>query len=243
MINRKKLAPFVAVAVAAVIGAVVFAKRNRSFLYAGSIEATKVDLSSRVSSVIARFHVDEGSKIEKGDKLIDLACEDLKLAAELAAGDYDRAERLFRSGSMPKESYEHLRIKRDDSALRVSWCQIPSPFKGTVLNTYREANEYVVPGTKLLTLADLSEVWAIVYVPQQLLSRLSLGKQVTGYISEMNMKEFQGKIRVISDQAEFTPKNVQTREERTRLVYGIKVTFPNPDGILKPGMTIEVKLE
>jgi HlyD family secretion protein len=58
----------------------------------------------------------------------------------------------------------------------------------------------------------------------------------------MPEKKFPGTIALIRDEAEFTPKNVQTRSERTRLVYGVKLVFPNPEGILKPGMTIEVKL-
>ena len=55
-------------------------------------------------------------------------------------------------------------------------------------------------------------------------------------------KTFEGRITHINDQAEFTPKNVQTEKERTNLVYAIKVTFPNPDGVLKPGMTLEVQI-
>jgi len=59
---------------------------------------------------------------------------------------------------------------------------------------------------------------------------------------ELGMREFKGVITVINDKAEFTPKNVQTRKERTRLVFGVKITFQNPDRILKPGMTLEVSL-
>jgi len=64
---------------------------------------------------------------------------------------------------------------------------------------------------------------------------------VEGLLPEMPGKRFPGRIALLRDEAEFTPKNVQTRSERTRLVYGVKLVFPNPDGILKPGMTIEVK--
>ncbi len=66
---------------------------------------------------------------------------------------------------------------------------------------------------------------------------------MTGFLPELNMRRFEGKISYVSDAAEFTPKNVQTREERTRLVFGIKITFSNPDELLKPGMSIEIKLE
>jgi HlyD family secretion protein len=68
--------------------------------------------------------------------------------------------------------------------------------------------------------------------------------KLKGYLPELKMKEFDGRILKINDVAEFTPKNVQTQEERERLIYGVKVSFleSNADEILKPGMTIEVAL-
>ena len=65
---------------------------------------------------------------------------------------------------------------------------------------------------------------------------------VTGILPEVRGRVLKGTVARIREEAEFTPKNVQTREERTRLVYGVKIAFPNPDGLLKPGMTIEVRL-
>jgi HlyD family secretion protein len=65
---------------------------------------------------------------------------------------------------------------------------------------------------------------------------------VNGYLPEAGDRAFPGRISVIYSEAEFTPKNVQTRSERTRLVFAVKVSFPNPDETLKPGMTVEVEL-
>ena len=239
--KKKKAIPIV-IALALIIAAILIVKSRSDFLYAGTIEATKIDVPARVSSVIGVIDIHEGDKVKVGQALMTLTGEDLKIAAETAERDYARAEKLYKSGSMPQESYDHLRGKRDDAALRWNWCTITSSINGTVLNTYKEKGEWVSPGAKLLTLADLSEVWTLVYVAQPLLAKLSLGAKAEGYLPEMSGKTFEGKITKISDEAEFTPKNVQTREERTRLVYGIKVTFPNPDGILKPGMSVEVRL-
>lgn len=215
---------------------------NREFFYAGTIEATEVDLSPRVSSVIAAFKVKEGEAVKSGQTLVELAGEDIKLAALQAERDYNRAVKLRKEGSMTQEAFDRLEFRHKDAALKVEWCSILSPLDGTVLDTYFEAGEQVGPGMKLLTLADLSEVWAVVYVPQTLLAKISLNMAVQGVIPELKMRRFEGRITHIASEAEFTPKNVQTRNERTRLVYGVKVVFPNPDGTLKPGMTIEVKL-
>jgi HlyD family secretion protein len=68
-----------------------------------------------------------------------------------------------------------------------------------------------------------------------------MNQQVQATLPEMDDKKFSGVIEFINPEAEFTPKNVQTRDERTRLVYGVKIRFENKDGILKPGMTLEWK--
>jgi len=214
---------------------------GHEFLYAGTVEATEVDISARVSSVIEKKEVAEGDTVQKGQGLVRLACEDVRLASDLAEGNYKRAVELFQSGSMAKAEFDRIRYQREDAAVRRSWCGVKSPISGVVLSVYHEAGELVGPGMKLATVADLSEVWAVVYVPQPMLVRLKPGGEVTGFLAETGGRKFPGRIAHIREKAEFTPKNVQTREERTRLVYGIKVSFPNPDGILKPGMTIEVR--
>lgn len=227
----------------AVVGTTIWMLTHRkNFLYAGTIEATDVDISPQLSAVISDVLVKEGESVQKGQTLVTLDGKDFRLAYEIAESDFKRGTKLRSSGSMPEEVFERLRFKRDDAKIRVDWLTITSPLDGVVLNRYREPGELVNPAMKLLTVANLSEVWAYVYVPQPMLAKLSLGMELTGYLPELNMKEVPGKIIQIRDQAEFTPKNVQTREERTRLVYGIKVAFANPEKILKPGMTVEVKL-
>ncbi|MBI5882051.1 MAG: efflux RND transporter periplasmic adaptor subunit [Elusimicrobia bacterium] len=215
--------------------------RRGEFLYAGTVEATEVDISSRLISTIASFDAREGRPVKAGEVMVRLTCEEIRLAADIADRDFKRAQKL-RDGAMTEEAYDRLRYKRDDAQVRLDWCVVKAPADATVLSVYHETGEAVSPGTKLLTLAALSEVWAYVYVPQPLLAKLSLDMEVQGTIPEMKGKVFTGRVSRISDEAEFTPKNVQTRSERTRLVFGVKVSFPNPDRVLKPGMTIEVHL-
>ena len=238
----KKMRIAAAVILAAAAAAAWYFSRGGEFLYSATVEATEVDVSSRLSSLIAAKEVSEGESVRRAQSLFRLDCDEFKLAADVAERDFARAEQLYKGGSMPRENYDRLQYRRDDSALRVTWCAVKSPLKGRVLYTYHEPGEMVSPGTKLATLANLAEVWAYIYVPQAVAARLATGMELKGYLPELGMREFGGKISVINEEAEFTPKNVQTRQERTRLVFGVKVTFPNPEGILKPGSTIEVKL-
>lgn len=217
--------------------------KNKDFLYAGTIEATKIDISARVSSVISDFPAHEGQYIKKDELLVELTCEDIRNTFDMTQKDFERAEKLYKTGSLSKENFDHAVSKANEAKIKKNWCTVTSNIDAKVLNVYREPGEYVVPGTKLATLADLSEVWTVIYVPQDIHSKLKTEMKVVGYLPELGMKSFEGTISHISDVAEFTPKNVQTREERTRLIYGVKVKFKNPDEILKPGMSIEVKLE
>jgi HlyD family secretion protein len=217
---------------------------SQGFLYAGTLEATKVDLSAQLASTIAQVRPEEGDRVSSGEQVVALSCDDTKVAADLARINFDRGTRLFKAGSMSKENWDQVRNRKEESDVQVSWCSIASPIDGTVLSRYHEPGEWVNPGTKLLTLANIKKIWAYIYVPQPEVSKLKPGMKLKGYLPELRNREFDGAILKINDEAEFTPKNVQTRAERTRLVYGVKVSFEesNAEEILKPGMTIEVAL-
>jgi HlyD family secretion protein len=239
---KKKMIPVLLVVLLGGGALVWWLVRPKPFFYAGTLEATEVTLSARVASVIAAVPVKEGDPVSAGQTLLTLAGEDLRLAAEIAERDFRRGQQLFQSGSMTQAAFDLLKFKRDQSRLWVEWCTVQSPLAATVLRRYREPGEMVAPGTPLFMLGDLSEIWAVVYVEQPMLANLALGQAVEGFLPEMPGRTFTGRIILIRDEAEFTPKNVQTRDERSRLVYGVKIVFANPDKILKPGMTVEVKL-
>lgn len=235
----------IVIAVLVVIGvAVKLIFFRGEFLYAGTLEGTKVDVSARLPSDIASVAVDEGDHVKSGDVLDKLACEDFLVDQELANINYARNQKLNKAGTVTKEVLDQLLNKKKDADIKVDWCTVKSPVSGTVLSRYHEPGEWVDPGTKLMTLADIKDIWAYIYVPQPAVASLKPGEKLTGILPEMNNKEFTGTILKINDEAEFTPKNVQTRAERTRLVFGVKVSFKgaNEDEILKPGMTIEMKL-
>lgn len=228
---------------AVVIGVLLWeVLKGDNFTYAGTVEATEVDVPAQVSSTIASLAVDEGQAVTQGQLLVTLDGNDYKLAQSQADDDYNRGAMLFRSGSMPKETFNHLQSQKQLADLRVQWCSITSPLNGTVLTKYHEPGEWVNPGTKVFTLADLREVWCLIYIPEPMLTRVSYGQKLKATLPELPGKVFEGTVTHINDQAEFTPKNVQTQKERSNLVYAVKVTFPNPEGLLKPGVTLEVGL-
>ena len=238
---KKKLKLLIPAAL--VLAFIVWKAMSRTdFRYAGTVEATDVSLSPRISSTISTVTVQEGDVVVPGQPLVEFGCEDLKLAADIAAHDFARSERLYKEGSTPFETFDRDRNRRDATALSVSWCRIDAPIHGTVLARLHEPGEWASPGVNLLTLADLDSVYAYIYVPQTALYALKPGQELQAFLPEAGDKPRRARVAFVRPEAEFTPKNVQTREERTRLVFGVKVALDNADQALKPGMPIEVKL-
>ena len=116
-------------------------------------------------------------------------------------------------------------------------CRIAAPVNGTVLTKYAEAGETVVSGKPLFKIADMDRVYVRAYFTTAQLSSLSVGDKVTVIPDDgtASPKQYEGTVTWISDEAEFTPKNIQTRDERADLVYAVKVSLVN-DGNLRLGM-------
>lgn len=212
------------------------------FFYSGTLEATRVVIPSRIPSQIVRFEVKEGDRLKKGQTIAVLDDSDLKIALKNIKSKYDRGLSLYKNGRFTKTELETLEAEKDETELKIRWCTICSTTAGVVLSKYKEEGEWVSPGMGVLSVADIKNIWAFFYVEQDKIASLSLGMPIEGVLPEMPGRVFRGKIIKINDEPEFTPKNVQTRKERTRLVYGIKVQFENNDETLKPGMTIETQL-
>lgn len=121
----------------------------------------------------------------------------------------------------------------------LSYATIVSPLDGFVLSKSVEAGEFVSPGTPVVTVGDLTHPWIRAYVGESDLGRIRLGQKVEVRCDGWPGRVFVGKVTFIAQDAEFTPKTVQTKEERTRLVYRVKIAMENPDYALKPGMPVD----
>lgn len=236
------------IAAALLAATVYFAWPSDESIYVGTIEVTEVDVAPRVASQVGERLVEEGDNVQKGQVLYTLTCENYLVDFEKAKNDYERAKKLLATGNMPPEQYDTFKRNYENNKLNVEWCTVRAPMDGIILTKFHEAGDWVGIGTKLMSMGDLrNDVWAYVYVDQPLLVQLKYQLKetgrvdMTGILPELNDKPIPGKIVHIKDEAEFTPKNVQTRKERTRLVYGVKIKFDNSEMLLKPGMPIEVR--
>lgn len=128
-----------------------------------------------------------------------------------------------------------LQIAQIDDQLKK--CRITSPITGTVLTKYAEMGELAAPGKALFKIADTNNMILRAYVTNDQLSKLKIGQKVKVFCDsgKNDIKEYEGTLAWISDKSEFTPKTIQTRDERANLVYAVKINVKN-DGLLKIGM-------
>ncbi|NOX69371.1 MAG: HlyD family efflux transporter periplasmic adaptor subunit [Gammaproteobacteria bacterium] len=125
---------------------------------------------------------------------------------------------------------------------RLGYATLNAPIGGVVLSENVEAGEYVVPGVPIVTVGDLVNSWLRAYVNETDLGRVKVGQEVCISTDTYPDRVYAGSVSFISSQAEFTPKNVQTAEERVKLVYRIKIDVPNTDMELKPGMPADADI-
>jgi HlyD family secretion protein len=165
--------------------------------------------------------------------------------ARLAAAD--QSLRRLRSGSR-REEIDAAQARRDAAEARLAILRqqiddatVHSPIEGVVTETIADAGELLPAGAPICIVTDLAHPWLTAYVGGRDLPRLRLGSTVRVRADDGQVRA--GRITFIAPQAEFTPKNVQTRQERLQLVFRIKVGLDNADGLFKPGMPAEAWFE
>lgn len=141
------------------------------------------------------------------------------------------------TGSLNRQM-DAAEIQRRQVIDNLEKCRVKSPIGGTVLDKYAEAGEYATPGKPLFKIADVADMKLRAYVDAPQLTSLKVGQPVKVYadFGEDGNREYKGVIEWISDKAEFTPKTIQTRDERANLVYAVKIAVKNTDGLIKIGM-------
>lgn len=135
-----------------------------------------------------------------------------------------------------------IKAQRAQTEDQIRKAHITSPITGTVLTKYAEQGEYATPGRALFKVGDISRMRLRAYITAPQLTTLKVGQKVKVFadMGETESKAYEGTVEWISDKAEFTPKTIQTRDERANLVYAIKVAVKN-DGMIKRGMYGDVK--
>ncbi len=172
---------------------------------------------------------------------------DLKLKA--AREQYQNADESYQLAFRGREKEEIEMVEAEIKNLQaqeqlllrqIEDTKVKAPSSGFLEIRHVEVGELAVPGSLLFTLIDLSRTYVKAYIPEKYIGKIIIGNSVEVNCDSYPDKIFKGKVNYISDQAEFAPKNIQTKEERLKLVFMIKSYLVNKQRLLKPGMPVDV---
>lgn len=202
------------------------------------IAATKQQIATQRNE-LRRFENLVKANAANQKQVDDINAQILVLERQLAA----QTETLENSNRGVSEESTGLDIQVAQLNDQLQKSIITSPIKGTVLSKYAEQGELATQGRVLFKIADMDNMFLRAYITSGQLTEVKIGQQVRVFadFGEKDMKEYTGTITWISDKSEFTPKTIQTRDERANLVYAVKIAVKN-DGYLKKGMYGELKL-
>ncbi len=236
----------------------------------GNVEVTEVDLGFKTAGRLVELLADEGDRVVKGGKIARLDSEEhqavvsqnranLKSAAaalEKAMKDDERARMLYAKEAissqqldaataavdMARAQYEQAGAALRTTEVRLVETTLYAPSDGLVLRKHAETGETVGAGIPVLTIGDLEKPWIKVYVQERKLGLVKIGQRAEVGTDSFPHKRYQGTVSAISSEAEFTPKNIQTQEERVKLVFSVKIQVKNENDELKPGMPADVRI-
>lgn len=183
-------------------------------------------------------------KLLEGDAATPKQLDDINARIDLLNRQIDATKSSLKitSDGITNDA-DPLRIQIAQIGDQLSKCKIINPTDGTVLSKYARVNEFTATGQPLYKIADLNEMILRAYFTSSQLTHLKIGQQVKVYadFGKEETRSYEGKISWISSKSEFTPKTIQTQDERANLVYAVKISVPN-DGYLKIGMYAQVQL-
>ena len=221
-------------------------------LQRAELNANKKAISSKVSSVMAQLDVlkDERANLEREHKrLVKLVEAGAATTQQLddiegkiqVVNSKIKSTRSQNPGIISQVEAVNAKMVQLDN--RIEDSEILVPVNGVILHKIAEPFEYTAPGKPLFKIADISELNLRVYLPQEQMSQIKIGQDVTIKVDGLNgeMIDFPGTISWVASEAEFTPKTIQTKETRVDLVYAVKIRVKN-DGSLKIGMPAELWL-
>lgn len=196
--------------------------------FSGTLELTEHSMGARASGRLTQLFVDEGDAVHKEQLLATLD------RYEKTERDFHRIQELYRHGGATKQALEEAALTYEDQ-------RVISPVDGVVLVKVREVGEVLTPGASIVVLGDRQELWVRIFVSEDRVSRLHLNQAATIRVDGLPTR-FKGHVSYIAPSAEFTPRNVQSPEERVTQTFGVKIMLDERPDNLRPGVAADVTL-
>lgn len=204
-------------------------KNPNLYGFSGTLEMTEHGVGFPVPGRVAALFVDEGDPVQKGQLLGYLD------RYALAKKEYQRLAELLKQGGTNLQDVEEAELAMLDQ-------QLLSPVTGVVLTKIHETGEVISATNPFLILGDRQKLWVRIFVPEGLINRVKMDQSAKLRFDGLD-QDFPGRVRFISPEAEFTPRNVQTPEERVTQTFAVKVYLESAPAYLRPGVAADVFLE
>ena len=212
--------------------------KNQLAIAGKDLDQAKLD-QERMAKLLAEGAISQNQK-ERADLRLTAAQEQHKSADE----NYRMALRGREKEEIEIAEADLKNLESQEQLLQryIQDTKIVSPLNGFLEEKHVEIGELASPGTILFSIIDFGQTYVKAYVPEKYIGRIKVGDTVEVRMDAFAQKFYKGKIDYISEEAEFAPKNVQTKEERLKLVFMVKSYLDNSSGELKPGMPVDVKI-
>lgn len=221
----------------------------------------KADSGQLLAAIDVREMTIRLDEIESGYELIDAQIAQARVQLANLNKNLERTKKALQAGAATQSQYDDMLAQRDYTSrqiktlntqklnlsaqketllTQISFSQIHAPQSGWITSRNQEPGELAMPGVPIYTLSILEQAYINVYIKETRIGEIDLGDSAYVIIDTYPEREFKGFIDFISPEAEFTPKNIQTKEERVKLVFEIRINLPNPEYKLKPGLPADV---
>jgi HlyD family secretion protein len=193
----------------------------------------RMDALYKTNAITKKQFEDASSRFDVTQAQLSAARENLKKIKNIA-----RPEEIVQA----KANFQKSEAAAESIKKNIRDCYVLSPTNGFVVKKFVETGETVSMLSSLVKVADLSKVKLVVYISEKDLGLIKLGQKVDVTVDSYPGKNFEGSVIYISPEAEFTPKTIQTKDERTKLVFAVKIEIPNPGFELKTGMPADATI-
>jgi HlyD family secretion protein len=256
----KRILPIVAVVVIAIVAYAVWtttqgsSARGAGLGGSGTIEATNVTVSSQAlsSARITSARVTAGDAVKKGQLLFTLDPTLARYQVQQAQAGVRAAQATLNSDRDNGKSDSQIAqdvAQRDQARIAVriaqtqaAYSQVKAPISGVALDVPATVGENAVPGGTLAVLGDVSHLTVSIYVPESQIGQVKVGQKGSLTTDSTGAKKFDVTVTAVASQAEFTPASIETKDQRVKLVYEVKLDVSDSTGTLKPGMPADVTL-
>jgi len=215
-------------------------------------QAEAATAQAQANRKLAADELERTRNLERGNAATKQQLDDAENRFRVAESQLEQAEQneeKLKHYSRPEEigqasaRMQQLEASRDAVRKNIDDSYITSPVTGIVTHKVLEQGELAASGATVATVTDLRWVYLMIYVTEEELPRIKLGDKVSVKVDGLPNKSFPGTVTYISPVAEFTPKDIQTKDDRVKLVFGVKVEIPNPSGELKKGLPADATVD